>query len=379
MTRERVAVIGGGPAGAFAASLLAEAGRDVTLFDERMAWEKPCGGGLTAKALDQYPFLRENAYPKKTVRDVAMSIRGGPRVKFVLRDPICIYSREVLNQLLLDRAQMVGARLVRERITSIDRNGQWNLQGTADKHAADFLVLAAGARNPFSEFALPQAKADTSITLGYFVPGAREVMEIEFQNDLEGYLWIFPRDTHSSVGICGTLLREPSHRMKDRLHDYMHRNNISQEGARFYSHRLPALQRESLHKLRPAGPGWAAVGDAAGLVDPITGEGLYYALRSAELFSQCYLQDRAADYPRAIRDDFVRDLELGARIAPRFYHGRFLGGAVTKRMIQFAARSATFGKLIQDLFAGSQGYLGLKQRLLDNLNRTLGEIAVSFL
>src|SRR6266404_1053802 len=152
MTRERVAVIGGGPAGAFAASLLAEAGRDVTLFDERMAWEKPCGGGLTAKALDQYPFLRENAYPKKTVRDVAMSIRGGPRVKFVLRDPICIYSREVLNQLLLDRAQMVGARLVRERITSIDRNGQWNLQGTADKHAADFLVLAAGARNPFSEF-----------------------------------------------------------------------------------------------------------------------------------------------------------------------------------------------------------------------------------
>ncbi len=382
-TADRIAIVGGGPAGAFAASLLAQAGRSVTLFDEHMAWEKPCGGGLTTKALERYPFLRENLQPKKMVHHVEMSLLGGPSVRFELRDPVYVYSRHTLNQLLLDRAASAGARLVQERITSLERDSEpdgcrWRLRGTHGEHSADFLVLASGARTPFTGFGLPQAQADTNMTLGYFVPGQRDDMEIEFQNGLSGYLWIFPRDTHASVGICGTLLREPSRQMKDRLHDYMRRKGLSTDGARFYSHRLPALRHGTLHALKPAGPGWAAVGDAAGLVDPITGEGLFYALRSAELLAECLLSGRTAEYSRAVRNEFGRDLELGARIAARFFHGKFLGAPVIARMIQFTARSETYSALIQDLFAGSQGYLGLKQRLLKNLNRTLGEIAASF-
>src|ERR1017187_7530121 len=265
---DRIAIVGGGPAGAFAASLLAQSGRNVTLFDERMAWEKPCGGGLTSKALERYPFLRENLQPKKMVGHVEMSLLGGPRVRFALRDPVFVYSRHTLNQLLLDRARDSGARLVQERITAIERDGtSWRLRGTQGQHSADFLVLASGARNPFTGFGLPQAQADTSMTLGYFVPGPRDDMEIEFQNGLEGYLWIFPRDTHSSVGICGTLLSEPPRQMKARLHEYMRRKGLSTDGARFYSHRRPALRRASLHALRLSGSGWAAIGDAAGLVD----------------------------------------------------------------------------------------------------------------
>jgi flavin-dependent dehydrogenase len=378
-TADRIAIVGGGPAGAFAASLLGQSGRDVTLFDERMAWEKPCGGGLTLKALERYSFLRDNLQPKKMVSRVEMSLLGGPSVRFELRDPVVIYSRHTLNQLLLDRARDAGVHLVQERITSIEpQQNSWRLRGTHGEHSADFLVLASGARNPFTGFGLPQAQADTSMTLGYFVPGQRDDMEIEFQNGLEGYLWIFPRDTHSSVGICGTLLREPSRQMKDRLHDYMRRKGLAVDGARFYSHRLPALRRTTLHNLRPSGPGWAAVGDAAGLVDPITGEGLFYALRSADLLAECILSGRTEDYSRTLRSEFGRDLELGARIAPRFFHGRFLGASVIERMIQFTARSETYSALIQDLFAGSQGYLGLKQRLYKNLSRTLREIAVSF-
>ena len=63
-----VAILGGGPAGAFAAEQLATAGLKVRLFDEKLAWEKPCGGGLTFKAYNQYPFLIENSTPK-TLRD----------------------------------------------------------------------------------------------------------------------------------------------------------------------------------------------------------------------------------------------------------------------------------------------------------------------
>ncbi len=59
---KRVAILGGGPAGAFAAERLASAGLGVVLMDEKLAWEKPCGGGLTHKAYSQYPFLTEQLH-----------------------------------------------------------------------------------------------------------------------------------------------------------------------------------------------------------------------------------------------------------------------------------------------------------------------------
>jgi geranylgeranyl reductase len=69
----RVAILGGGPAGAFAGERLATAGVKVTLFDEKLAWEKPCGGGLTFKAYNQYPFLIDNSVPKRLVRKTVLA------------------------------------------------------------------------------------------------------------------------------------------------------------------------------------------------------------------------------------------------------------------------------------------------------------------
>ena len=70
---KRVAVLGGGPAGAFAAEQLASAGLSVVVLDEKLAWEKPCGGGLTYKAYQQYPFLIDNDTPKKLIHDTTLS------------------------------------------------------------------------------------------------------------------------------------------------------------------------------------------------------------------------------------------------------------------------------------------------------------------
>src|SRR5205809_2894300 len=125
-----------------------------------------------------------------------------------------------------------------------------------------------------------------------------------------------------------------------------------------------------------------AVGDAAGLVDPITGEGLYYAIRSADLAAKALLTeigDLAGNaYRRMLRRDFAGDLEFGSRLAKRVFFGRFLYGSVPARMVQFTRRSPRFAGIMQDLFAGRQPYLGLKRRLMQNLNGSLYEIAVSF-
>src|SRR5208283_1986440 len=96
---KRVAILGGGPAGAFAAEQLASAGLKVQLFDEKLAWEKPCGGGLTYKAYSQYPFLIENSTAKRIVRETVLAAPGAGEVSMKLHDPLVIYSRFDLNNM----------------------------------------------------------------------------------------------------------------------------------------------------------------------------------------------------------------------------------------------------------------------------------------
>src|SRR5256885_13900120 len=97
---KQVAILGGGPAGAFAAEQLASAGMRVSLFDEKLAWEKPCGGGLTHKAYSQYPFLIENSTPKRFVRETVLSAPRAGEATLKMDDPLLIYSRYDLNRLL---------------------------------------------------------------------------------------------------------------------------------------------------------------------------------------------------------------------------------------------------------------------------------------
>jgi flavin-dependent dehydrogenase len=118
-----------------------------------------------------------------------------------------------------------------------------------------------------------------------------------------------------------------------------------------------------------------AVGDAAGLVDPITGEGLYYAIRSADLAARALLSGQS--YQSLLTEDFANDLAFASRISARFYRGRFLFGGVTTRMVQFTRRSPRFDGIMQDMFAGTQSYTGLKRRLLRNLGLVLPEIVLN--
>ena len=104
LKQDPIAIVGGGPAGAFAAALLAKDGRKVLVFEEKLAWEKPCGGGLTHKALKQYPFLSETEIEHNVLRRCELISPSGKSVQVDLNYPLAIFSRVALNGLLLDRA-----------------------------------------------------------------------------------------------------------------------------------------------------------------------------------------------------------------------------------------------------------------------------------
>jgi len=361
-----IAIVGGGPAGALAGELLAAGGRKVLLFDEKLAWEKPCGGGLTHKALVQYPFLAEAHAESKFIVHCELRSPSGRRARFDLRQPLAIFSRLKLNGLLLERALRSGVELRKERVIKISgATGDWRLSTPNAEYRAGHLVLAAGARNPFrNQFLSAISPADLMVTAGYFIPGHSSMVQIQFLKEITGYIWVFPRPDNVSAGIAAKMGETSTAELRRRLEQWLSENNFSLEGARFYSHILPAFRAQTLDEMEVCGDGWTMIGDSAGLVDPITGEGLYYALRSAELCSEALLAEQPADYRARLREEILAELKLAARVSQRFYTGRIFGESVLERMVALTQQSENIRNLMSDLFAGTQGYRDLRSRLL---------------
>lgn len=381
MFLKRIAIVGGGPAGAFAARELAHAGLHVSLFDEKLAWEKPCGGGITDKALGRWPFLRNSAHERNWITHCELVSPRGRRVSLQLDRHIAIFSRFTLNGLLLERARAAGARLIRQRVVEIGgRPGEWNLKTKQDTYQADFVVLAAGARSSFrGQFSSPLTPENFMIAVGYYIPGTHQVVQIRFLEGLHGYMWVFPRYDHFSAGICGRMQGKSTAELRQLLDACLPEFGLSLKNASLYAHIIPSLVPGAFETTTYSGDGWAMVGDTAGFVDPITGEGLFYALRSAELLAQAVMSHAPESYPTLIKDDFLPDLVHASRIAERFYGGEWMGDPVIERMIQLTGHSLRFRDLMRDLFAGSQEYTDLKQRLYRSMPIIAAEALASTL
>ena len=375
-----IAIVGGGPAGALCGERLANAGFSVTIYDERLAWEKPCGGGLTHKAIEAYPFLLDAPQPKKIVRTAELISSRGHRARFEMSRPIVIYARKVLNGLLLERAEKAGCKTIRSRITNVRTDAEIvRLTSAGEEILSDFVVLAAGARNQLLPETTALGASDLEMTLGYFVPTEGDMIKVKFLKQFEGYLWSFPRADHLSVGICGKLAQNSSAQLRRHLDDFVAEERICLAGAKFYSHVLPSPQAQTIRDRRVAGRNWAMAGDAAACVDPVTGEGLFYALKSGDLLAQALIDGQPESYPERLRSAFSADLELAASLARKLFRGTFLGAAITTRMVQTLNRSPTFRELIRDVFSGSQDYRTLKGRLWNQLGISMAEFARSFL
>jgi len=394
-----IAIVGGGPAGALAAAQLAKEGRRVLLFDEKLAWEKPCGGGVTHKALQRYPFLAEAGNESSRIEQNSIEQNppdynlpalnlvdhcelispAGKRARFRLQHPVAIFSRLALNGLLLERARRASADIHKERITRIERadnqnEDDWHLTTPDGDYRASYVILAAGARNPFrQQFLSPISASDLMVTAGYFIPGRSSLMQIQFLKGITGYIWVFPRADHVSAGIAGKMGETSTAELRRVLEKWLEENGFRLDEARFYSHILPSFRAQTFETLEVSAEGWSMIGDSAGLVDPITGEGLYYALRSAELCAHALLVERPEQYRAQLKDEILPELKLAASLSQRFYRGQIFGDSILERMVALTAQSASIRDLMSYLFAGNQGYQDLRARLYRILPSALAE------
>ena len=373
----RVAVIGGGPGGARCAQRLAEAGCAASLFEPRSHFEKACGGGIPARGIERYPYLLDPRLPGKEVRECLMVAPSGREARFPLLDPLYMFSRADLHAFMLDRAVAAGARWIRARVLSFDREGdRWTVRATApggeatwpgdqpaDVHGPfDFLVAADGAagsaRRKLSHVAHPDNVAQG---IGYYLPQISEgFITLKFYAGLMGYLWVFPRPGHASAGICAPLGSLPAAELRslmDRFLESRYPDGILKRSER-YAALIPGAPGRG-EGAPPGGDGWAVVGDAGRFVDPLTREGIYYAMESGDLLAEALIERRPELYAASWSRRFAPELSLAARHAGRFFDARFI-----ETLVFLTGSSRAMARVLSDVISGRQPYRTLRRRLL---------------
>ena len=396
-----MSIVGAGPAGSFAAELLVKNGISVALFDGRPEGEpKACGGGVTAKALKAWPHLL-NAVGR-TVSELDLYSPSGKRLHLHLDEPFAIYSRLAFDNYLRDRARDAGANVFHKKVSArkIKRSQQgWTLRSeTGEEYASALLIGADGANSGIAKkLAGPLPASEMEVAFGYRAPlpgNAEAPTVVAFLPKWVGYAWAFPRPDHISFGIATTQDAFEHRPLDDLLWKFMIayyapraggkmsfwiegetesvrsiRSNLEQTAER-YAARIPGITDATWATRKVCGPNWALLGDAAGFADPVTGEGIYYALRSAELLANCYLGGAISDYESSWRRDFGGDLVRAAQMRRRFY-GNFWGAPFTERMIEFAKGHRGVRGVLGELIAGDQGYVDLKKKLVKSALKPL--------
>jgi geranylgeranyl reductase family protein len=372
--RFEVIVIGGGPAGAVAAGDLARHGARVALVDGSHPREKPCGGGVTGRALELIPGAPLSARREVT----AIRFEAGATATTVALPPgyLDVFSREAFDGWLRESAIAAGARAISARASDISWGGRdWVVRTAGGSLSAPWLLGADGAGGIVrKKVARPFQRAQLSIAAGSYVEGT-EVSEIaiRFVDEPRGYLWSFPRPGHLAAGTCAqadVTTTAAMHAITDRwLDSYAPARGLPR---RRYAWPIPSLSAADLDAERPAGRGWMLLGDAAGLVDPITREGIFFALRSGRLAAQAMrAPDPARRYSDRVGDELYDELRRAARFKAGFFRPRF-----TSLLIDALERSAPIRDVMIDLVAGRQPYRGLKRRLLGTMELGLALRAV---
>lgn len=364
-------VIGAGPAGATAARDLARAGARVTIVDDSHPREKPCGGGVTGRALDLVN-LDPTALPCRAIDDVTFAALDGDAcrgVKVAISDAsiLRVYARDVFDAALLADAVRAGATHLDARVRRLDYDySTWRVDTTTGELRAPWIVGADGAASVVRKRVFrPFDRAQLSIAAGSYIDEVdSSSIVIGFTDAPRGYLWSFPRPGHLAVGACAQADEtSPAalHAMTDRWLD-AYPPAIGRTRRR-YAWPIPSLDACAVDREQPSGDGWLLAGDAAGLVDPITREGIFFALRSGQLAAAALGgRDPARRYAEAVRDELHDELRRAAILKAGFFRPRF-----THLLIDALDDSAAIRGVMVDLIAGRQSYRGLKRRLIGTM------------
>jgi geranylgeranyl reductase family protein len=289
-----VVVIGAGPAGSTTAYRLARAGARVALLERaRFPRDKPCGGGLTERALRELPVAVDPVVEHDVDR-LELALRYGRRFERRSRGRLVAMTQRIrLDAYLAEQAAAAGADL-REgvRVTAVRDDGHAVVVETPSGSIQAAIAIGAdgvngvSARSTGMEQRVVYGVALEGNVANDAVPAGRYagVAVIELGCIAGGYGWVFPKGDHVNVGVGGWEHQGP--RLREHLWRLCNEHRIERESVEsLRGYRLPLRRPGSI----PARGRVLLVGDAAGLVDPLSGDGMFEAFVSGRLAADAVL------------------------------------------------------------------------------------------
>lgn len=393
MQRVDVAVIGAGPAGAAAAITAARGGASVVLLERGgQGRDKVCGDGLTPRAVAALDALQVGLVDGAHRIDGLRMIAGGTRRELPWpqggRFPAhgAVWPRRHLDARLVELAQQAGAdvRWHSTALPVIEGDRVVGVETESEKWSAGLVVVACGApgavakmlgadRVPVEPYGIAIRTYVESPRHGDRLLEASLAMRAPDGTPIPGYGWMFPAGdgtVNLGVGALSTMkgFRQLNlNRLVDRYRDLVREEwQVGEYLERPRAWRLPMSSQ------RRHGPGWVAVGDAAGLINPMNGEGIDYGLESGMLAADLFLDDparAAAEYDRQVGERFDEFLRTGRRFSFLIGHPWILRGGLRLALASQWMANLTLqvmGNLVDSATPGAPG------RVLRIADRALG-------
>ena len=382
-TATDVLVVGAGPAGSAAAAWAARGGYDVVLADAAVfPRDKACGDGLTPRAIAELDRLGLGDWVRGLARNRGLRAAGFGREwllpwpggafpdhgSAVPRTELDARIREVAlasGALPLDGARAVDVERDGNRVTAVV------LESGDDERfsvACERLVVADGVRSPLGRVLGREWHRETAYGVaarGYVSSGRSDdewiSSHLELRGEqgelLSGYGWVFPLgaaagEVNIGVGTLATSRRPAGVQLKSLLETYT--------DARRDDWRIEGPVRAPASALLPmggavsgvAGPNWALIGDAAGCVNPLNGEGIDYGLETGRTVVELFTEDDwSAAWPATLRRHYGEAFSIARRLAglltvPRFLPAAGPVGMRSRALMTVALR--VMGNLVTD-------------------------------
>jgi geranylgeranyl reductase family protein len=296
-----VAVVGAGPAGSTTAYRLARAHARVLLIDRtRFPRDKPCGGGLTMRAVRQLPFSVEPVVEDRITR-ARCRLKYGPVIERSSDQVLCLMTqRRRLDEFLVQQAVEAGATFRDGVGVEVESDRQLRVDGS--RISVDTIVGADGANGTTAKSLQLGGAIVNGVALEGNLPYDRlpadewrGMLVLELATVPGGYGWVFPKGDHVNVGVGGWGSEGP--RLREHLRVLCKRYGVElDELSNLRGHRLPMRRAGTVLARGRA----LLVGDAAGVLDPVSGDGMYEGFVTARLAAEHIVEDRIDTYAEAV-------------------------------------------------------------------------------
>ncbi len=344
-----VIVCGAGPSGSSSAKTLAENGLKVLLLEkEKLPRRKTCGGGMPIAITE---FLK-NVEPSAFVESEVTYMRHTLNYKDPILVPInqdsstktiklFMVQRSIFDNAIAVSACKAGAILKDDlALTLLEiENGKVKIKAkskndTSYEASADYIIGADGANGQVAKFVGLRKEKIMAFALEIEHPYEwkenseflrKDVLHLEYGVP-GGYAWIFPKKDHLNVGagIFSPFTKEianiknPKELLQDSILKYLEMFKISynKESMHFYGHPLPIWNgKQNLHTKDEK---VILVGDSAGLINPLFGDGILHAVKSGIIAGECIINKDVKNYTRIIHEEFGINFDSARRLAPIF-------------------------------------------------------------